>query len=607
MFTDGLQQREEQQRVNYKQLLAYRHLADPRIRYVVYGGAAGGGKSWLGCDWLMRCCWAFPKTRWFVGRNNIKDSRESVLVTFGKVADSYGFTDYRITDDGIKFTNGSEIVLLDLTFYPQKDPMFERLGSKEFTGGWIEEAGEVHYMAYEVLKSRIGRHLNEEYGLEAKMLITCNPKKNWLYKHFYKPHIDGTLPKDCAFVQALVYDNPFITPDYIRTLESIGVKSIRLRLLLGKWEYESNANQLADYDAILDCFTNERQTGDGVRRISADLAMKGRDRFVAFNWTGMAAKLAIDKPYSTGKEIETDLRDESRRHGVRRSNIIADSDGLGQYLDSYLEGIKTFHGGAPAPDNTYFNLKSQCAFKLAEVINAGLLCIDCPEELQSTIAEELEACLVARDVDADTSKKRIIDKREMKAVLGRSPDYFDPLMMRMYYEIVPQPKGMRARVGRLSWKAVFGLFLLVKFERRINYRPGGKSGLNRKTDENNNQETDDPAGARYRTSADARIAYSIANPAEAKQSMRRAHASKPQRSNYRRPVQLAGRRGARSYRANRVRHSESTSPALLQRTGRQNARFRLLGRARIGAHRSVVRKHKQPADARRDQSRNKRP
>ena len=38
----------------------------------------------------------------------------------------------------------------------------------------------------------------------------------------------------------------------------------------------------------------------------------------------------------------------------------------------------------------------------------------------------------------------------MKAVLCRSPDFFDPLMMRMYYEIVPQPKGMRARVGRLS-------------------------------------------------------------------------------------------------------------------------------------------------------------
>lgn len=451
MFTDELQQREEQQRVNYKQLLAYGYLADPRIRYVVYGGAAGGGKSWLGCDWLLRCCWAFPKTRWFVGRNNIKDSRESVLVTFGKVADSFGFKDYRTTDYGIKFANGSEIVLLDLTFYPKKDPMFERLGSKEFTGGWIEEAGEVHYMAFEVLKSRIGRHLNAEYGLEPKMLITCNPKKNWLYKYFYKPHIDGTLPEDCAFIQALVYDNPFITNDYIKTLESITVKSVRLRLLLGKWEYENNQNALVDYDAILDCFTNEREVDRRrMRYISTDLAMKGRDRFVAFDWIGLAAKLSINKPYSTGKEIETDLRNESKQHGVRRSNIIADSDGLGQYLDSYLEGIKTFHGGAPAPDNTYFNLKSQCAFKLAEVINAGLLYIDCPEEVQPLIVEELEACLIARDVDADTSKKRIIDKKEMKAVLGRSPDFFDPLMMRMYYEIIPQPKGMRVHVGRLS-------------------------------------------------------------------------------------------------------------------------------------------------------------
>ena len=128
-------------KINLKQYLAFSKLADPAIRYCVYGGAAGGGKSWLGCEWLLRCCWAFPRTRWFVGRNNIKDSRESVLVTFNKVAASFAFTDYRQNDDGIVFGNGSEIILLDLTFYPKRDPMFERLGSKEFTGGWIEEGG----------------------------------------------------------------------------------------------------------------------------------------------------------------------------------------------------------------------------------------------------------------------------------------------------------------------------------------------------------------------------------------------------------------------------------------------------------------------------------
>lgn len=435
-------------KINLKQYLAFSKLADPAIRYCVYGGAAGGGKSWLGCEWLLRCCWAFPRTRWFVGRNNIKDSRESVLVTFNKVAASFGFTEYRQNDDGIVFDNGSEIILLDLTFYPKRDPMFERLGSKEFTGGWIEEGGEVHYMAFEVLKSRIGRHLNAEYNLEPKMLITCNPKKNWLYKQFYKPAKMGTLPTDCAFIQSLVYDNPFVTPEYVRTLESIKDKQTRMRLLLGMWEYESNKNALVDYDSILDCFTNTTDPADTARRITSDLAMKGRDNFVAFTWVGLSATLAITKPYSGAKTIEHDLDALARAHGVRRSQLCADSDGLGQYLSDYLVGIKEFHGGARAPHpETYFNLKSECAYKLAEFINDGKLRINCPDELQDTIAEEIETCLVALDVDADTSKKRIIDKHEQKSILGRSPDYFDPLLMGMYYYVVPQPKGAKMRLG----------------------------------------------------------------------------------------------------------------------------------------------------------------
>lgn len=118
------------------------------------------------------------------------------------------------------------------------------------------------------------------------MLITCNPKKNWLYKHFYKPHIDGTLPKDCAFVQALVYDNPFITPDYIRTLESIGRQvdsATSTARQMGIREQRKPTRRLRRHPRLL----HERAAdGDGVRRISADLAMKGRDRFVRVQLDG---------------------------------------------------------------------------------------------------------------------------------------------------------------------------------------------------------------------------------------------------------------------------------------------------------------------------------
>ena len=90
-------------------------------KFLLYGGAGGGGKSWLGCEWLMQCAYYLPGTRWFVGRNNLKDSRESVTVTFNKVAKSHGFTAYKTTNEGIAFDNGSEIVYIDLTYYPVKD------------------------------------------------------------------------------------------------------------------------------------------------------------------------------------------------------------------------------------------------------------------------------------------------------------------------------------------------------------------------------------------------------------------------------------------------------------------------------------------------------
>jgi hypothetical protein len=122
---------------------------------------------------------------------------------------------------------------------------------------------------------------------------------------------------------------------------------------------------------------------------------------------------------------------------------------LGAYLSAYLTGIKEFRGGASAYSSQFRNLKSECAYKLAEFINAGKLRIVCSAEQQEEIAEELEACLVAEDVDADTQKKGIIPKEEQKAILGRSPDKFDALNMGMIYYVKPQPMGIRGSVGSL--------------------------------------------------------------------------------------------------------------------------------------------------------------
>ena len=94
--------------------------------------------------------------------------------------------------------------------YKPGDPFYERYGSIEYTGGWIEEGGEVNFGAYDTLKTRVGRHLNNELGLKRKLFITCNPKKNWMYDTFYTPFKKGILPEYMYYLGCLVQENPFI-------------------------------------------------------------------------------------------------------------------------------------------------------------------------------------------------------------------------------------------------------------------------------------------------------------------------------------------------------------------------------------------------------------
>ena len=151
----------------------------------LYGGGAGGAKSWTGCVWLIFMCILYPSSKWFIGREELKRITESTLVTFFKVANQYKVKDwnYNAQRHFIQFANGSRIDLLELKYKPS-DPLYERFGSTEYTGGWIEEGGEINFGAYDVLRTRVGRHYNDKYKVRAKIFITCNPKKNWLYNEF---------------------------------------------------------------------------------------------------------------------------------------------------------------------------------------------------------------------------------------------------------------------------------------------------------------------------------------------------------------------------------------------------------------------------------------
>jgi phage terminase large subunit len=430
---------------NSKQEQALIELTRGVSKEIVYGGAAGGAKSWTGASYFTFMCECFPGTRYFVARNELTDLKNGTLVTFQKVWKAYGVegVQWKEKDHYILFDNGSRIDFIEVKFKPS-DKDYISLGSVEYTGGWIEEAGEAHSGAYETLKTRIGRHLNDKYGIRPIIFITCNPNKNWLYYTFYNPYKRGELPSDKLYIEALPTDNPAIDREYIAQLQGLKDKAKKERLLFANWDYDDDPAALVETDAMMDLFTNDHVEARGEKRLSADLAMKGRDRFVAGNWHGLVVNVAIDKEYSTGKEIESDLKKCMIANQVPRSKTVVDSDGLGNYLESYLEGIKEFHGGARAKDHkVYANLKSECAFLLASLINDRKIKVICTQSQRERIIEEL-GVLKQKSVDADEKRKQIISKDDMKARLNRSPDYLDMLIMGMYFELYKAKNGSYA-------------------------------------------------------------------------------------------------------------------------------------------------------------------
>lgn len=341
----------------------------------------------------------------------------------------------------IEFANGSRIDLLDLKFQPS-DPLYERFGSLEYTGGWIEEAGEVHFMAFDVLKSRVGRHLNKDLDLPSKILITCNPKKNWLYQIVYKPFKENKLPVEYAFIQSLFGDNQWTAEEYGKNLSQIADKPTKQRLMFGEWEYEDDPNALIQYDAIVDLFTNSVDVSYN-KFATADIARYGSDKVVIYLWQGFESYKQYEWQKKGIDQTITEIRTILQREQIPYSHTIVDEDGVGGGVVDGLRGIKGFvNNSSPLTDprnyekQNFKNLKAQCYYLLADRINSrGIAIKNCSEELRTKLIEELEQ-VRGKDLDKD-GKLQLVPKEEIKELIGRSPDYADALMMRMYFELVP--------------------------------------------------------------------------------------------------------------------------------------------------------------------------
>lgn len=406
---------------------------DSSAEVVLFGGAAGGAKSFTGCAWQIQRRLKYPGTRGLIGRSKLDTLKKTTLKTFFEAAGLFGLVankhyQFNAQSNVITFYNGSEIILKDLFAYPS-DPSFDSLGSLEITDAFIDECSQVSKKAVDIVRSRI-RYKLTQYNLSPKTLLTCNPSKGWLYNEIYAPWRAQNLPAFIQFIPSRVSDNHHLPPSYAETLARLPEVD-RKRLLEGDWDYDETADALFLTDDILRAFREPQN--DGELFITADVARLGKDRTVIALWRGLSLIHITELRKKRIDETAAVIRSLADHHKVKLSNTLADADGLGAGLVDVLKCREFRNGARATKPERFVNLKAECFFKLAEYIELNRVIF--PQGHRDTIVKELD--LIRRKNPDGDGKLAVTGKEEIQRTHSMSPDYADAIAMRMYFELFP--------------------------------------------------------------------------------------------------------------------------------------------------------------------------
>lgn len=430
-----------------KQVYALQRLLDGYTTTVLYGGAGGGGKSWLGCVWILLMVLSYPYTKWFIARSNMTKVKKSTLQTFWKVCREYGVSEsiFHFNNQTNMLTckqTGATVELINFSYMPS-NPDFDQFGSMEYTGGWMEEVQEAIRAAYSALLTRIGRAENEKYNIKAKLFLTCNPKKNWLYSDFYQPWKNGKLPLDTTFIQAFCHDNGYLPKEYIENLENITDLKLRQRILNGEWEYNEDEAQVIRYDWLYQCLGADAHSGRNT--LGVDVARDGGKADLTVIQPLLGNRI-VRPILLSGREYRgsPDGWDEycadaiiraALANSVKAEDVRIDTTGPGSGVWSVLRSkgwttTRFVAGNSPVyrhnDPNQYRNLRTQVLWELREAVRLKKLSFD--DQYDSVLFDDL--CGYHYSI----SEKVIIleDKMRTRARIGRSPDRGDALAMAFY-------------------------------------------------------------------------------------------------------------------------------------------------------------------------------
>lgn len=200
---------------------------------LTYGGAMGGGKSFVSIALLIFLCKAYPESKWVVIRDSVPTLKKTAIETFKKIVPKNFLKNFNQQELTATFNNGSRIIFMAEDWVNDKD--FDRFKGLEVNGFLLEQIEELHDGILDVCLIRAGRWKINPMP-KPIILATVNPTQNWVKKKIYEAYVNDSLPEDWFYLAATLLDNPELSCDanYMNNLKNLDDLTHR-RHILGDW------------------------------------------------------------------------------------------------------------------------------------------------------------------------------------------------------------------------------------------------------------------------------------------------------------------------------------------------------------------------------------
>ncbi|MDO4982743.1 MAG: phage terminase large subunit [Eubacteriales bacterium] len=218
---------------NAKQLMFFRD----RHKYVAYGGARGGGKSWAVRTNALLMAARYPGITQVIIRRSYPELYANHIKPFLKLLPKGCYT-YNDTKKELTLPNTSRIIFR----FCACDKDLLNFQGTEYDLMYIDEATQFTEEQFRILAACV-RGTGD--GFPKRCYLTCNPGgigHAWVKRLFVdRQYNEGENADEYSFIQAGVRDNKALMksqPDYIRQLEALPPK-LREAWLDGAWDIQS--------------------------------------------------------------------------------------------------------------------------------------------------------------------------------------------------------------------------------------------------------------------------------------------------------------------------------------------------------------------------------